>query len=51
MPRNCKVAGNAHRRASNLKNVFDPACLAARDCTYVEETMKQLCVGIVVALA
>jgi hypothetical protein len=29
--------------------VFDPACLGARDCIYVEETMKQFCLGIIVA--
>jgi hypothetical protein len=33
-----------------LKNVFDRACLTARDCTCVEEIMKQLCVGIIVAI-
>jgi hypothetical protein len=34
----------------HLKNVFDRACVTARDCTRVAEIMKRLCLGIVVAI-
>jgi hypothetical protein len=51
MPRELKAAGKArggHQRLA--KNVFDRACFTARNCTYVEVTMKQFCLGIIVAI-
>jgi hypothetical protein len=51
MPCELKAAGKArggHQRLA--KNVFDRACFTARDCTCVEVTMKQFCLGIIVAI-
>jgi hypothetical protein len=42
--------GNAHGGQLTRKSVFDCACFAARELRRVEGTMKQLCLGIIVAI-